>query len=84
MFCKKCGKDIDIKNKICPECGEETGFLKGIDGSEKPEHLEIFENKINRAFNSSPPEAVDEDAEYEDISSYQTSSSQRERRNNVP
>ena len=51
MFCKKCGKDIDINNTVCPLCGEETDFLKGIDGSEAPEHLEAFEKEINSAFN---------------------------------
>ena len=69
MFCKKCGKDIDINSKVCPNCGEETNFLKGIDGSEMPDHLKTFEKEINAAFNGSPVEKVHED-EYEDISSY--------------
>lgn len=77
MFCKKCGKDIDIKSKVCPECGEDTEFLKGIDGSEKLEHLEDFENEINQAFNSISVEMENEEAEYEDISSYQTPAEER-------
>ena len=72
MFCKKCGKDIDINSKVCPNCGEETNFLKGIDGSEMPDHLKTSEKEINAAFNGSPVEKVHED-EYEDISSYTTS-----------
>lgn len=72
MFCKKCGKDIDINSKVCPNCGEETNFLKGIDGSEMPDHLKTFEKEINAAFNGSPVEKVHED-EYEDISSYTSS-----------
>lgn len=74
MFCKKCGKDIDIKSKVCPYCGEDTDFLVGIDGDEKPEHLKTFEKEINTAFNGKPVERVREDAEeYEDISTYTTS-----------
>ena len=72
MFCKKCGKDIDINSKVCPNCGEETNFLKGIDGSEMPDHLITFEKEINAAFNGSPVEKVHED-EFEDISSYTSS-----------
>ena len=72
MFCKKCGKDIDINSKVCPNCGEKTNFLKGIDGSEMPDHLKTFEKEINAAFNGSPVEKVHED-EYEDISSYTSS-----------
>lgn len=72
MFCKKCGKDIDINSKVCPNCGEETNFLKGIDGSEMPDHLKTFEKEINAAFNGSPVEKVHED-EFEDISSYTSS-----------
>ena len=73
MFCKKCGKDIDINSKVCPNCGEETNFLKGIDGSEMPDHLKTFEKEINAAFNGSPVEKVQKDDEYEDISSYTSS-----------
>ncbi len=77
MFCKKCGKDIDIKNKVCPYCGEETNFLPGINGGKKPHHLENFEKEINRAFNERRTNYKDED-EYQDISSYQTKKSQRD------
>lgn len=73
MFCKKCGKDIDVNCKTCPNCGEETDFLKGIDGNEMPDHLKSFENEINAAFNGAPVEKVQEEVEYEDISSYTTS-----------
>lgn len=73
MFCKKCGKDIDVNSKTCPNCGEETDFLKGIDGSEMPDHLKSFEKEINAAFNGAPVERVQEDVEYEDISSYTNS-----------
>lgn len=73
MFCKKCGKDIDVNSNTCPNCGEETDFLKGIDGNEMPDHLKSFENEINAAFNGAPVEKVQEDVEYEDISSYTTS-----------
>ena len=72
MFCKKCSKDIDTNSKVCPNCGEETNFLKGIDGSEMPDHLKTFEKEINAAFNGSPVEKVHED-EFEDISSYTSS-----------
>lgn len=46
MFCKKCGKDIDINSKVCPNCGEETNFLKGIDGSEMPDHLITLKKRL--------------------------------------
>lgn len=77
MFCKKCGKDIDVDNKVCPYCGEETDFLPGIDGGGKPHHLANFEKEINRAFNERRTKRRDED-EYQDISSYQTKKSQRD------
>ncbi len=77
MFCKKCGKDIDIKNKVCPECGEDTDFLKGIDGDEKLEHLDAFEREINTAFNNIPAETTAEEVKYEDISSYKTPAEER-------
>ncbi|MGN0476435.1 MAG: hypothetical protein ACI4HM_03755 [Ruminococcus sp.] len=78
MFCKKCGKDIDIKNTVCPLCGEETDFLKGIDGSEVPEHLDDFEREINSAFNKRVSSKPKEEVDYEDISAYSTTSEERE------
>ncbi|MDD6645779.1 MAG: hypothetical protein PUE67_06960 [Oscillospiraceae bacterium] len=78
MFCKKCGKDIDIKNTVCPLCGEETDFLKGIDGSGAPEHLEAFEKEINSAFNRRVSDKPKEEVDYEDISAYSTTQEERE------
>ena len=78
MFCKKCGKDIDINNTVCPLCGEETDFLKGIDGSEAPEHLEAFEKEINSAFNRRVSNKPKEEVAYEDISAYSTTPEERE------
>ncbi|MGN0459635.1 MAG: hypothetical protein ACI4HL_01835 [Ruminococcus sp.] len=78
MFCKKCGKDIDIKNTVCPLCGEETDFLKGIDGTEAPEHLDDFEREINSAFNKRVSSKPKEESDYEDISAYSTPPEERE------
>ncbi|MCH5202431.1 MAG: zinc ribbon domain-containing protein [Oscillospiraceae bacterium] len=75
MFCKNCGKDIDIKSIACPYCGEDVDFLTGIDGKEKPYHLETFEDEINTAFNNRSSKKEVEQVEYEDISAYQTSRS---------
>ena len=78
MFCKKCGKDIDIKNSVCPLCGEETDFLRGIDGTETPKHLDDFEREINSAFNRRVSSKPKEEVDYEDISAYSTSQEERE------
>jgi hypothetical protein len=72
MFCKYCGKDIDVKSKKCPHCGEETSFLTGIDGSEKPEALEAFEEDLNRVIGGGNSKQSDNNEEYQDISSYGT------------
>lgn len=42
MLCKSCGKNISVNEERCPACGSETGFLKGIDGNDSPEKVEMF------------------------------------------
>jgi len=42
MLCKSCGKNISVNEEKCPACGSETGFLKGIDGNDSPEKVEMF------------------------------------------
>lgn len=42
MLCKSCGKNISVNEEKCPVCGSETGFLKGIDGNDSPEKVEMF------------------------------------------
>lgn len=79
MFCKNCGKDIELRNKKCPHCGEETDFLSGIDGSDKPKHLKDFEKQLNLAISGkSVRTPVAEEDTFEDISSYQTTNKAQE------
>lgn len=42
MLCKSCGKNISVNEEKCPACGSETGFLKGIDGNDSPQKVEMF------------------------------------------
>ncbi len=86
MFCKHCGKDIDIKSRTCPYCGEETDFLSGVDGEKKPEHIAEFEEELHNIRTNQPNAADDGDGdEYEDISSYRTGKTKEEKNinNNV-
>lgn len=39
MLCKNCGKNIDSRYMQCPNCGQSTGFLVGLDGSDELKHL---------------------------------------------
>ncbi|MBQ9674135.1 MAG: zinc ribbon domain-containing protein [Ruminococcus sp.] len=86
MFCKHCGKDIDIKSRTCPFCGEKTDFLTGIDGGQIPEHIKKFEGELTDILNKHPQSRNNSDGEeYEDISSYHTGPIEEERyiNNNV-